>query len=208
MDGVLIDIHSSWVLVHDHFGTGNEDSHHAFLRGEIDDMEFIRRDVERWTAARGRVTLAEVEGVLDEAPLFPGAIETLVTLRDEGVRTAIVSGGLRHLAQRIGRMAEVGLVHANDVEVDRNGCLTGGGVVHVPLREKGAVVTDIQEALGVGPEATAAVGDTPVDVTMFSRARVSIAFNPRDELTGRAATYVVRSRDLRSVLPLILGDKV
>ncbi len=208
MDGVLIDSHSSWVLVHDHFGTGNEDSLRAFLQGEIDDMEFIRRDVERWNAVRDMVTLAEVEGVLDQAPIFPGAMETLATLHDEGVKTAIVSGGLRHLAQRIGHMVEVDFVRANDVEVDKNGCLTGGGVVHVPLREKGAVVKQIQEALGVSPEATAAVGDTPVDITMFSRARVSIAFNPRDELTERAATYVVRSRDLRSVLPLILGYDV
>ncbi len=206
MDGVLVDSHSSWVLVHHHFGTDNEDSLQAFLGGEIDDLEFIRRDVERWTQARGRVRLEEVLEVLDGAPLFPGAVDTLRILRERGVRTAIVSGGLRHLAERVGALARVDLVHANDVEVDEEGCLTGGGVVHVPLREKGAVVARIQEDLGIGPEATAVVGDTPVDVTMFRHARVSIAFNPRDALTEGAATHVVRSRDLRSVLPLLLPE--
>ncbi|NIS21976.1 MAG: HAD hydrolase family protein [Thermoplasmata archaeon] len=100
------------------------------------------------------------------------------------------------------------LVRANDVEVDSNGNLTGGGIVHVPLREKGQVVKSIQEETGIDIERTSAVGDTAVDVTMFRRARVSIAFNPRDTATERAATHVVRSRDLRSVLPLMLGDGV
>jgi phosphoserine phosphatase len=208
MDGVLIDSRSSWVLVHEHFGTDNSDSLLAFLSGRIDDLEFIRRDVERWTTARGRVHISEVEAVLDRAPLFPGAEETLLTLREGGVRTAIVSGGLSHLARRIGRVGQVDRVMANDVEVDGEGHLTGGGVVSVPLREKGRVVKEIQDELGIGSERTAAVGDTPVDVTMFSRARVSIAFNPRDEETERAAAHVVRSRDLRSVLPLLLSDGI
>lgn len=206
MDGVLVASRSSWVLVHRHFGTDNEDSRRAFLRGEIDDLEFIRRDVERWASVRGPVNLSEVESVLDEAPLFGGAVETLLELHDRGVRTAIVSGGLSRLADRVGRMGMVDYVHANDVEVDASGRLTGGGVVRVPLREKGRVVAAIQDDVGVCPERTAAVGDTRVDVTMFERARVSIAFNPRDPVTQGAAAHVVRSSDLRAVLPLLLED--
>lgn len=208
MDGVLVDARSSWVLVHRHFGTDNEDSKEAFLRGEIDDMEFIRRDVERWSGSRGRVPLIEVQRVLDSAPLFPGAVETLLALRDGGVSTAIVSGGLRHLAERVGQLGRVDTVLANDVDVDEEGWLTGVGIVHVPLMEKGGVVAAIQEETGITPADTAAVGDSIVDVTMFQRARVSIAFNPRDGLTGSEAAHVVRSRDLRSVLPLMLGDMV
>jgi phosphoserine phosphatase len=206
MDGVLVDSRSSWVLVHEHFGTQNEDSLQAFLRGDIDDLEFIRSDVERWSSVGGRVHVDQVREVLDRAPLFPGAIETLTYLQGQGVRTAIVSGGLGRLARRIGRMAGVDFVRSNDVEVDGDGYLTGGGVVQVPLRQKGDVLANIQRELGIGPEATASVGDTPVDLTLFTRSRVSIAFNPRDPAMERSATYVVRSRDLRSVLPLILGD--
>jgi phosphoserine phosphatase len=206
MDGVLVDSRSSWVLVHDHFGTQNEDSLQAFLRGEIDDLQFIRSDVDRWSSVGGRVHVDLVREILDRAPLIPGAMETLKTLGQNGVRTAIVSGGLGRLARRIGDMANMDFVRANDVEVDEEGYLTGGGIVQVPLRQKGAVVADIQEVTGIGPEATAAVGDSSVDITMFNRARVSIAFNPRDPLMESSAAYVVKSRDLRSVLPLILGD--
>ncbi|MCK4969456.1 MAG: HAD-IB family phosphatase [Thermoplasmata archaeon] len=204
MDGVLIDTRSSWVLVHDHFGTQNEDSLAAFLRGEIDDMEFIRRDVERWSRANGRVMLDEVKEVLDSAVPFPGAVETIRELGDRGIKTAIISGGLRHLAQRIGSLCGTDMVFANDVEVDDQGYLTGGGIVKVPLREKGSLVASIQGELGISPDETAAVGDSSVDVTMFQLARISIAFNPRDEVTERSATHVVRGRDLRSILPFIL----
>jgi len=90
MDGVLVDTESSWVLVHEHFGTNNDDSLRAFLRGEIDDLEFIARDVALWRRVRGEVRWDEVRDVLDSAPLVPGAVETLRRLRAEGVRTAIV----------------------------------------------------------------------------------------------------------------------
>lgn len=204
MDGVLIESYSSWVLVHRHFGTNNEDSLRAFLNGEIDDFEFIRRDVERWSQARGSVPLREVRQILDAAPLVPGAIDTLLTLKERGLVTAIVSGGLRYLAERIGALGAVDHVHANDVQVDEMGCLTGGGIVNVPLKEKGTVVSAIQEGLGIGPERTAVVGDTAVDVSMFRHARVSIAFNPGDEVVEGAASAVVRARDLTAVLPIIL----
>jgi phosphoserine phosphatase len=204
MDGVLIDARSSWVLVHRHFGSDNEDSLEAFLRGEIDDHEFIRRDVERWSRAKGRVRYDEVADVLDSAIPIPGAVETLQELGSMGIKTAIVSGGLGHLAERIGSLGGVDLVFANDVEVDEDGYLTGGGIVNVPLREKGLVVTRIQSEIGISPAETVAVGDSSVDVTMFRNAGMSIAFNPRDEVTERSATHVVRGRDLRLVLPLIL----
>ncbi|UCC94087.1 MAG: HAD-IB family phosphatase [Thermoplasmata archaeon] len=206
MDGVLVDSRSSWVLVHDHFGTQNEDSLRAFLRREIDDQEFIRRDVERWESSGGRVHVDEVREVLDRAPIINGAMETLVALREAGVRTAIVSGGLRYLALRIQETADVDFVLANDVEVDDEGYLTGRGVVQVPLLEKGEVVAGIQGRMGIGPGVTAAVGDSRVDATMFSHARIAVAFNPRDETVVRSATHVVESGDLRAVLPLLLGD--
>jgi phosphoserine phosphatase len=204
MDGVLIDARSSWVLVHRHFGSDNEDSLEAFLRGDIDDQEFIRRDVERWSRGTGRVRYDEVVDVLDRAVPIPGAVETLQALGGSGIKIAIVSGGLRYLAMRIGSLCGVDLVFANDVEVDDEGYLTGGGIVNVPLREKGSVVARIQREVGISPAETVAVGDSSVDVTMFRNAGLSIAFNPRDEITERSATHVVRGRDLRSVLPLIL----
>ena len=48
MDGVLTDIVSSWKYIHDYFDTSNERSVNDYLKGKIDDMEFIRRDAVLW----------------------------------------------------------------------------------------------------------------------------------------------------------------
>jgi len=63
----------------------------------------------------------------------------------------------------------------------------------------------IQRGLGVGPPETAALGNSHIDIPMFGLAGVSIAFNPVDERTAVAATHVIRQRDLRAVLPFLLG---
>jgi hypothetical protein len=90
MDGVLTTGVSSWVRVHEHFGVSNEAALQLFVNGEIDDLEFIRRDVALWMR-NGPVAYRDIERVLAEPPLMPGAIETVEALHDAGVATAIVS---------------------------------------------------------------------------------------------------------------------
>jgi phosphoserine phosphatase len=48
MDGVIADVGSSWVHVHESFGVNNDHSLRAYLRGEINDVEFIQRDIKLW----------------------------------------------------------------------------------------------------------------------------------------------------------------
>ena len=45
LDGVLVDIQSSWDWVHRHFGVDNDESLAQYLAGQIDDLEFMRRDI-------------------------------------------------------------------------------------------------------------------------------------------------------------------
>jgi len=61
MDGVLADVESSWVYVHRHFGVNNDHSLFAYLRGEIDDLEFIRRDINLWKQKDPGITCARIE---------------------------------------------------------------------------------------------------------------------------------------------------
>jgi phosphoserine phosphatase len=54
MDGVLVNYTSCWTWVHDHFRVTNEASLKAFIDGDIDDMEFMRRDIALWRRHRCR----------------------------------------------------------------------------------------------------------------------------------------------------------
>ena len=64
MDGVLLDTVSSWRYIHEYFGTTNERSILPYLRGDIDYLEFIRRDVSLWKTNGTAVSKATIEKIL------------------------------------------------------------------------------------------------------------------------------------------------
>jgi phosphoserine phosphatase len=205
LDGVLTAIESSWCWVHDHFGVDNEDSLRAFLAGEIDDLEFMRRDIGLWLQRKGKVHISEIEKILANAPLTTGLVETMQTLRCAGIRTAIVSGGLELLALRITKTAKIDYVYANGLKTDPQGYLTGEGILNVELADKSRVARALIAREGLQPQQAAAIGDSFLDIPMFKVCGLGIAFNPKDERVRSSANIVVESTDLRAILPYIFS---
>jgi phosphoserine phosphatase len=203
MDGTLVDVESSFAVVYDHFGDHNDEGLAAFEAGEIDDHEFIRRDVAKWHRHAPQLTIDELERILSTAPLMPGAKVLIDGLRRKGVRTAIISGGIDLLAHRVARELGIDIALANGFRVDAAGHLTGEGIVRVPVYEKERVLRELQGQLGVAPEETAAVGNSDIDVGMFRRSRMGVAFLPADETVRRHATHVVTEKDMAKVLSAI-----
>lgn len=206
MDGTLVDVASSWAEVHRHFGESNSAALELFVNDRIDDREFIRRDIELWWKHDPQLTSEKVRKILDGVPLIPGATELFEALHAEGVTTAIVSGGIDLLAERIGR--ELGIPHvlANGFEVDGTGRLTGGSVLRVPIKRKGEVVRDLQRRLGFSKAESAAVGNSDIDVAMFRECAKGVAFLPADEHIRTHATHVITSPDISECLPYLLGE--
>jgi phosphoserine phosphatase len=203
MDGTLVDCESSWASVHAFFGERNDEGLRLFNTNQIDDVEFMRSDIRIWWKHRPELTIDELEEILDEVPLMPGA-ETLVHgLHARGVRTAIISGGIDLLARRIADELGIDIALANGFRVDANGRLTGEGIVRVPIHEKEKVLEMLQGQLGIDPSETAAVGNSEIDVGMFRRSRVGVAFRPEDEEVRRGATTVVEESDLAKVLDVL-----
>lgn len=203
MDGTLVDVASSWAAVHDHFGEHNADGLRRFLANEIDDEEFIRSDIEIWHRHAPGLTVFDLERILAEVPLMPGAKSLVDGLRARGVRTAIVSGGIDLLARRIAHELGIDLALANGFRVDADGRLTGEGIVRVPIHGKEGVLAALQGQLGIPPEATASVGNSEIDVGLFRRSRLGVAFLPEDEAVRRGAHAIVTDRDLAKVLDVL-----
>jgi phosphoserine phosphatase len=205
MDGVLVDHASSWTWVHEHFKVDNEASLVAYIEGRIDDREFMRRDIEKWLSIRSDLCLEDIDEILRPVPVIPGIKETVSMLRSKGMRCVIVSGGLDMAARRIAEQNGFDDHIANSLACDENGRLTGEGVLRVELTNKRRALERFQEKYGVPAERTVAIGNSFVDVSMFSASGLSIAFNPIDETVERSADVVLRSKDLRDVLRPILG---
>lgn len=206
MDGVLVDHPSSWTWVHKHFKVDNEASLVAYIEGRIDDREFMRRDINKWLSVRRDLCLRDIDEILRPVPVTPGIRETVSALHSHGMRCVIVSGGLDMAAKRIAEANGFDDHIANSLACDENGHLTGEGVLRVELTNKRQALERFQERYGVPAERTVAIGNSFVDVSMFSTSGLSIAFNPIDETVERSADVVLRSRDLRDVLRPILGQ--
>ena len=200
MDGVLADVESSWVFVHQRFGVNNEQSLHAYLRGEIDDLEFIRRDIALWRKKRAGIDESAIARILDEVPLMSGAKETVAGLKKKGYRTAIVSAGIALLADRISRECGIDMYLANGLRTLPSGVLTGEGILNVKLMDKGEAVVKTADTLGVRLGDTVSVGNSRYDVTMFERTGTSVAFHPSDDYVRAHAKIVVEEGDLTMIL--------
>jgi len=205
MDGTLVDVASSWRVVHDHFGDHNHEGLQRFLSNQIDDEEFIRSDIRIWWRHAPDLSVDDLERILAPVPLMPGASELVDGVHALGARTAIVSGGLDLLARRVARELGIDVALANGVRVDSDGHLTGEGIVRVPIHGKEGVLASLQRQLGVTPEETASVGNSEIDVGLFRRSRVGVAFLPEDEDVRKAATAVVTERNLARVLDALGG---
>lgn len=206
MDGVLIDYPSTWTWVHDHFGVRNRAAVDAFLRDEIDDMEFMRRDISLWVGKRPGLCRSDMTQILDPLPLMKGLSETLRELKGRGIKCVIVSGGLDMVAGRLAEEYGFDDYAANGFECDQEGLLTGNGVLKVWLKSKRAALEHFQSDFGVPPERTVSIGDSFIDVSMFELSALGIAFNPIDDYVVEKADHVIREHDLRLVLPFILPD--
>lgn len=205
MDGTLVDIGSSWRFIHDAFDDSNDEALQRFLANEIDDREFIRSDIRKWWQHRPELSIDDLEAILDRVPLMPGAEDLFQSLRRRDVTTAIISGGIDLLARRIGRELGVDYVLANGVEVTSDGRLTGEGIVRVPIRDKESVLARLQEGSGIPVDDTASVGNSEIDVGLFRRSRVGVAFLPADDPVRSGASVVVTRKDLREVQRILEG---
>lgn len=205
LDGVLIEAKSSWVAVHEVFGVRNEESLRLFLRGEISEEEFIRRDVALWKIKKPNVTIDDIEEILANIVLHPGAKELVDALHGANIKTAVVSGGIANAARRVARHLGIPRVAANELLSLEDRRLSGEGIVNTPLRDKSIPLRRFAKELGIGLGQVASVGNSAPDVPMFWSSGLGIAFDAMDEHTRDEADVVIEGNDLRQLIPVILG---
>lgn len=203
MDGTLVE-GSSWEMVHEAFGTTNQANWERYQRGELDDVEFMRSDIALWhPTGNARKHVREVEEVLSRAELMPGAHELARGLRERGIATCVLSGGIDILARRVCEELGLDMYVANGLRLLESGHVSDDGLVYVEIRDKARVTRDILQKLSVPAARAAAVGNSMYDVGMFRECAYGIAVNPSDPVVRRHARHVVEGKDLRDVLKLL-----
>lgn len=204
LDGVLVDTFSSWVWMHKHFHVNNDLSLYAYQRGEIDYAEFMRRDIALWLENKKDMTIKDVEEILSKVPVIKGAKEVVANLKKQNIQTAIISCGIKVLANRIAGDFGIDIVVANGIVADKTGKLTGEGTLEIELADKGKPLQELLEKYGIKKEESAAVGNSYGDASMFKVSGLGIAFNPEDDITEDTADVIVKGDNLREILKYLI----
>jgi len=199
MDGVFIEERSSWKVIHKKYGIKNDDIVAAYRRGEIDDEEFLNKDIERWR--NKGIKRRDIEEIFNSIELTHGCKECLDYFKENG-EIAIISGGIDVLAKRIARFG-IKHVFANGIIYKNE--LPWKAILNVPLMAKGKILQQLMDDLGVKKEEVVVVGDTKYDVDMFKKAGIKIAFNPTDELKD-FADFIIEKRDLKELIKIFEKD--
>ena len=203
MDGVLTDVLSSWKYIHDYFHTSNEKSVDLYVKGKIDDKEFIRRDAELWKIDGKPMKEDQLKEILEDVQIMKGAKDTISFLKKNKIKTAIVSAGLDILANRIANELGIDFVYANGIKTDEQGYLNGDGIVGVKLRFKDETIKEISKVKNIKQNRIVSIGNSCFDIPMFEASGFGIAFNPDDDCVCNCADFVINKKDLTEILPII-----
>lgn len=201
VDGTLMNAVSSWQFLHERLGTWDKGKQYAeqFFRGAITYEDWARQDASLW----GGLKLEKVRQIIDGIQYTIGARGVVTTLRRNGFKVVLLSAGLSLVKERIEREIGVDDSLANDLKVEK-GFLTGEVKVNVAIDNKDTVLLRMLKKFNLGIDECAAVGDDETMIPLFEKVSLPIAFNPRSWAVEEKAKVVVKSDDLREVLPYLL----
>ena len=189
MDGTLTEEESCWGILHRHFGTHEAAGKNlgAYERGEIDYLEFMRRDIALWKPVP---TLEQVRRVLTPHRLAPNVEQVVGEIHRRGYQTVVITGGLDLLAEEVARRLGIRYVFSNGLAADEKGHLTGEGIFRVEPRFKHEVLAGLVGELGISLQQCVAVGDSKYDANFLKHAGLGVAIGVDSELV-RVADVVI-----------------
>jgi phosphoserine phosphatase len=165
------------------------------MNGELDFKSALR---ERVAMLRG-LDADVLDRVWAETTLMPGAAELVGTMRANGARTVLVSGGFGYFTSRVAERVGFHEQEANTLLVE-GGQLTGE--VAEPILDKDAKLAALKRRAaeaGVALEAAATVGDGANDLPMLQAAGLGVAFRAKPAVAA-AARHRVTHGDLTALL--------
>lgn len=168
------------------------------MRGDIDFKGALR---ERVAMLRGMPTAALETVFRERVKLNPGARRLVQTMKRNGARTALVSGGFTFFTSRVRDACGFDFDQANELLAAEGRLI---GAVKEPILDSDAkldALLRLSRQLGLAASETLAVGDGANDLPMIQAAGFGVAFHAKPKVAA-AAAYRLEHADLRGLLYL------
>jgi phosphoserine phosphatase len=158
------------------------------MRGEIAFEPALR---ERVALLKGLPLSVIDEVIAQRIRLTPGGPTLVATMRAHGAYTCLVSGGFTAFTSKIAATIGFDENHANTLEADAHGNLTGTVAEPILGRDaKLATLKTLAARLGLAPEATLAVGDGANDIPMITAAGLGVAYHAKPAVKDAAGARI------------------
>jgi len=199
LDGVLYDGPSAAFPLAEHLGIGQKfmEVYARVGRGKKNLVESIREGGIIWKGIPADDTY---EHLIMDMPLMEGAEETIRILQEKGIAVGCLSSGVSQFFMKpFTRRLNLDFAYSN-ILGESNGNHDGTVKFVMGGPQKAEMALRIAKERGLDKTNLASVGDGTNDIDLFNISALSIAFNPENEAVSEAATVVLHSKDLRSVL--------
>ena len=205
IDGTLIhgpERRTVWEVLNQRF-TGradqNSERYALYRTGKLSYAEWVELDVTGWRdAGATRDDIVEAFGTLR---LLPGTREALDALAAAGYRLVAISGTLDVMLETVLPDHPFEEVYSNHLGFDESGAISHWRATPFDMEGKAKLLRAIAMREGFPLARCAFVGDSANDEWIAREAGFSIALNPDSERLERASNVIIRSDDLRAILP-------
>jgi phosphoserine phosphatase len=209
VDGTLVrgpEDRTVWEVLNERFtGTAehNRERLALYRAGELSYADWVTLDVTGWRDAGARRD--DLISALAPLQLVDGTREVLLSLRDAGCRLLAISGTLDVLLEYLLPDHPFHEVYCNHVGFDDEGRIDHWEATPFDMEGKARLLRAVALREDFRLERCAFVGDSSNDVWVAREAGFAVAFNPKSPELEKLAHAVVRSNDLRELLPHLLG---
>ena len=172
------------------------------MQGKIPFEESIRQRVKKLEG----ISTAEIDEVMENISLNPGAEETAAELKKQGYEIAIITGSFDVIALKIKEKINADYVFCNVLEA-KDGVLTGEVSGPLITQDKVDVLRQLVDDIGITLDECVAIGDGANDLEMVKNAKIGIAYNAKPILKEHADVQI-NEKDLRKVLDIMADEEI
>ena len=204
LDGTIIDdIIFIWQTLNEGLGVSKEVRQFgidSFKSGKFSYSEWAHYDIEEWKKAG--TTKEKILELLKPLKLVKGAKETLVGLKKEGYKLALISGSIDiALDILLPDYDEIfDDVFINKLKFNDDGSIDAIEPTAHDFEHKATALKDIAKREGLDLKECVFVGDHENDVHVAEEAGFSIAFNCKSDMLAQISDVVIEKKDLREII--------